>query len=90
MKAIKEVNPAQAYIDGMLLADFGVKNFNDTAVEWQIDKVKECAQKLKEAKIDQSLYAQMEKEELKRQLKLWMDSTTQGFKDKLKEEGRLV
>jgi hypothetical protein len=51
--------------------------------------VKECAQKLKEAEIDHSSLSQAEKEDQKRQWKLWLDSTTQGFKDKLKEEGRL-
>ena len=90
MKTIKDVNPAQAYIEGMLWAAYGVKIINGTVAEWQIDKVKECAQKLKEAEIDHSSLAQMEKEEQKRQWKLWLDSTTQGFKDKLKEEGRLI
>lgn len=32
----------------------------------------------------------MKKENLKRQLKQWIDATTHGFKDKLKEEGRMV
>ena len=89
-KTIKDVNPAQAYIEGMLWAAYGVRIINGTVAEWQIDKVKECAQKLKEAEIDHSSLAQMEKEEQKRQWKLWLDSTTQGFKDKLKEEGRLI
>ena len=52
MKAIKDVNPAQAYFEGMLLAAYGVKIFSDSVAEWQIDKVKECAKKLKEAEID--------------------------------------
>ena len=90
MKAIKDVNPAQTYFEGMLLAAYGVKVFSDSVAEWQIDKVKECAQKLKEAEIDHSSLILAEKDEQKRQWKLWMDSTAQGFKDKLKEEGRLV
>jgi hypothetical protein len=90
MKAIKDVNPAQTYFEGMLLAAYGVKVFSDSAAEWQIDKVKECAQKLKEAEIDHSSLTLAKKDEQKRQWKLWMDSTAQGFKDKLKEEGRLV
>lgn len=89
MKTIKDVNPAQAYIEGMLWAAYGVKNINGTVAEWQIDKVKECAQKLKEAEVDHSPLSQTEKEEQKRQWKLWLDTTTQGFKDKLKEERRL-
>ena len=90
MKAIKDVNPAQAYVEGMLWAAYGVKIINRTVAEWQIDKVKECAQKLKEAEIDHSPLTHTEKEEQKRQWKQWLDSTAQGFKDKLKEEGRLV
>lgn len=87
---MKEVTPAQAYLNGMLYAAFCVKVISCDAVEWQIDKVKECAQKLKEAEIDHSSLSQTEKEDEKRQLKQWMDSTAQGFKDKLKKEGRLV
>lgn len=75
MKAIKDVNPAQAYFEGMLLAAYGVKVFSDSVAEWQIDKVKECAQKLKEAEIDHSSLILAEKDEQKRQWKLWMDST---------------
>lgn len=89
METIKDVNPAQAYIEGMLWAAYGVKIINGTVAEWQIDKVKECAQKLKEAEVDHSPLSQTEKEEQKRQWKLWLDTTTQGFKDKLKEERRL-
>jgi uncharacterized protein YnzC (UPF0291/DUF896 family) len=90
MKTIKDVNPAQAYVEGMLWAAYGVKIINGTVAEWQIDKVEECAQKLKEAEIDNTPLTHTEKEEQKRQWKLWLDSTAQGFKDKLKEEGRLV
>lgn len=90
MKTIKDVNPAQAYIEGMLWAAYGVRIINGTVAEWQIDKVKECAHKLKEAEIDHSSLSQTEKKEQKRQWKLWLDTTTHGFKDKLKEEGRLV
>ena len=90
MKTIKDVNPAQAYIEGMLWAAYGVRIINGTVAEWQIDKVKECAHKLKEAEIDHSSLSQTEKEEQKRQWKLRLDSTTQVFKDKLKEERRLV
>ena len=89
MKTIKDVYPAQAYIEGMLWAAYGVRIINGTVAEWQIDKVKECAQKLKEVEIDHSSLSHTEKEEQKCQWKQWLDTTTQGFKDKLKEERRL-
>lgn len=90
MDANHNIDLAKAYFEGMLWAAYGVKIFSDSAAEWQIDQVKECAKKLKEAEIDHSTLTQIEKENLKHQWKLWIDATTHGFKDKLKEEGRLV
>ena len=90
MKTIKDVNPAQAYVEGMLWAAYGVKIFSCSVAEWQIDQVKECAKKLKEADIEHSALSQTEKENLKHQWKQWIDATTHGFKDMLKEERRLV
>ena len=43
MKTIKDVNPARAYIEGMLWAAYGVKIIYGSVAEWQIDNVKECA-----------------------------------------------
>lgn len=80
----------KAYLEGMLWAAYGVKIFSDSVAEWQIDYVKECAQKLNEAEIDHSSLTHTEKEEQKGQWKQWLDSTAQGFKDMLKEEGRLA
>ena len=37
MITIHEVNPAQAYCEGMLWTEFGVQIFRDNVVEWQID-----------------------------------------------------
>ena len=37
MNTIQEVNPAQAYFEGMLWAAFGVRIFSDNVAEWQID-----------------------------------------------------
>lgn len=71
-------------------AAYGVKIISGSAAEWQIDQVKECAKKLKEAEIEHSAHTQTEKENLKHLWKQWIDATTHGFKDKLKEEGRLV
>ena len=45
MRTIKDVNPAQAYFEGMLWAAFGVRIFSDNAAEWQIEAVKKYAKK---------------------------------------------
>ncbi len=84
------IDSARAYFEGMLLAAFGVKVFSDSVAEWQLDYVKEYAQKLKEADIDHSAFTPTEKENLKHQWKQRIDATAQGFKDMLKAEGRLT
>ena len=89
MKTINEVNPALAYLEGMLWAAFGVKVISCDAVEWQIDAVKECAKELKEKEIEHSSLSPTEKENQKRLWKQWIDETTKGFKDELKRAGRL-
>ena len=86
----RRIDTAKAYLEGMLWAAYGVKIISGSAAEWQIDQVKECAKKLKEADIDHSVLTQTEKDNLKHQWKQWIDATTHGFKDKLKEEGRLT
>ena len=90
MITIKDVNPAQAYLEGMLWAAYGVKVISGPVAEWQIDNVKESALKLKEAEIDHSSLSLTEKENQKHQWKQWLDTTTQGFKEVLRSEGRVV
>ena len=85
----ENVNPAKAYMDGMSLAAYGVSFIEDNASEWQIEAVKEYASKLKEAEIDHMAISPDEKEDMKHQWKLWLDATTDGFKDELKRVGRL-
>ena len=84
------IDTAKAYLEGMLWAAYGVKVISGSVAEWQIDQVKECAKKLKEAEIYHFTLTQTEKEYLNHQWKQWIDATTHGFKDKLKAEGRLV
>ena len=43
MKTIPNDNMAQAYLEGMLWAAFGVRIFSDNVAEWQIDAVKKYA-----------------------------------------------
>lgn len=90
MKTINEVNPALAYLEGMLWAAYGVKVITCDAVEWQIDAVKESAKELKEKEIEHLSLPPTEKENQKRLCKQWIDETTKGFKDELKRVGRIV
>lgn len=90
MSSTQCIDTARAYFEGLLLAAYGVKIFSDSVAEWQLDYVKECAKKLKEAEIDHSALTPTEKEEQKHQWKQWMDAIVQGFKDMLKAEGRLM
>ena len=89
MKTIGKVNPAQAYIEGMLWAAYGVKIFSENVAEWQIEAVKKYAKKLKEEEIEHSALTAAEKDEQKRLWKRWIDETTNGFKEVLKKEGRM-
>ena len=52
MRTIGKENTAQAYIDGMLWAAFGVRIFSENVAEWQIEAVKKYAKKLKEEEIE--------------------------------------
>ena len=90
MELKKEVNPAIAYLEGMLWAAYGVKVISCDAVEWQIDAVKECAKELKEKEIEHSSLSPTEKENQKRLWKQWIEETTKGFKDELKRAGRMA
>ena len=89
MITIQDVNPAQAYLEGMLWAAFGVRIFSDNVAEWQIDAVKKYAKKLKDEEIEHSELASAEKESQKQLWKQWLDETTKGFKDVLRREGRM-
>lgn len=89
MITIKDVNPAQAYLEGMLWAAYGVKVISGPVTEWQIEAVKKYAKKLKEEEIEHSALTPAEKDEQKRLWKQWIDETTKGFKEVLKKEGRM-
>ena len=90
MNTIKEFNPAQAYMEGMLWAAYGVKVISCDAVEEHIEAAKEYAKKRKEVEIDNSTLSPTEKENQKRLWEQWIDETTKGFKDELKRAGRIV
>jgi len=86
MNTIQEVNPAQAYCDGMLWAAFGVRIFRDNVAEWQIDTVKKYAKKLKNEEIEHSEIAPTEKEHQKWLWEQWIDETTKWFKKVLRRD----
>lgn len=90
MNIINGVDPAQTYINGMSWAAYGATIFSCSIAEWQLDFMKEYAKKRKVAEIDYSALTSTEKEEQKHQWKQWLDATTQGFKDVLRAERRLV
>lgn len=81
---------AKFYLDGMLWAAFGSSLCFGKVAEWQVDSVKKCASILKEAEIDHLVLSDAEKEEIKNQWKQYLDTYTQGFKDELRREGRMV
>ena len=88
MELKKEINPALAYLEGMLWAAYGVRVISCDTVEWQIDAVKECAKKLKE-KDEHSSLSPTEKKNQKRLWKQWIDEKAKGIKDELKRVGRM-
>lgn len=90
MNTIQNINTAQAYLEGMLWAAYGVKLIGGFVSEWQIDVVKKYAKKLKEEEIDHSSLPSVEKENQKKQLEQWFEATAQGLKDELRREGRLL
>ncbi len=89
MKTFPNDNMAQAYLEGMLWAAFGVRIFSDNVAEWQIDAVKKYAKKLKDEEIEHAELALAEKENQKKLWKQWLDETTKGFKEVLRREGRI-
>lgn len=90
MNTIKDANPAQAYMVGMLWAAFGERAFNCDAVKEHIEAAKEYAKKRKEEEIDNSMLSPTKKENQKKLWKQWIDETTKGYKDELKRAERLI
>lgn len=80
----------KAYFDGVLWAAYGSKLLDGKVEEWKIDLVKESALHFKEAEIEHSWLSPQEQGELKQQWKQELDAYTQGFKDVLKRENRLL
>lgn len=85
----KPVSLISPYFRGAAEAAFGVFLFGGFYTEEQIDMVKAAVSRFRESEIDQSSLPQQEKEGLKQQWKQWLELYVRGFKDLLKQQGRL-
>ena len=83
-------NPFGAYYAGAFRAAIASCFIGGRISEQQIDFVKEVVAKFREAEIDHLQLPDSDKEELKRQCKLWLEATTQGIKDELRAQGKLL
>ena len=84
------LNPFGPYYAGALRTAIASCFINGRISEQQIDFVKEVISKFREAEIDHLAILPSEKENLKSQWKQWLDATTQGIKDELRTEGKLI
>ena len=84
------INPFGPYYAGAFRTAITSCFINGKITEQQIDFIKEVISKFREAEIDHLAISASEKEELKSGWKQWMEATTQGIKDELRAEGRLI
>ena len=84
-----EVNLFGAYFEGAFLAAIASCFINGRISEQQIDAAKEIISRFKEYEIEHTAIMPEKKEELKRQLKQFLDAKIQGLKDKLRAQGKL-
>lgn len=82
-------NPFGAYYAGAFRAAIASCFIGGRISERQIDFAKEVVSKFREAEIDHLPLPDFDREEMKRQWKLWLDATTRGIKDELRGEGKL-
>lgn len=82
-------NPFGAYFEGAFRAAIASCFIGGRISEQQIDFVKEVVSRFREAEIDHLSLPDSDREEMKRQWKLWLDATTRGIKDELRGEGKL-
>ena len=83
-------NPLGAYFEGAFRAASASCFIGGRISEQQIDFVKEVVSRFREAEIDHLSFPDSDREEMKRQWKLWLDATTRGIKDELRGEGKLM
>ena len=84
-----ETNYLGAYLEGAFRAAIASGFINGKISEQQIDIMKEAFSKSREYEIEHFAILPEKKEELKRQLKQFLDAKIQGLKDKLRAQGKL-
>ena len=85
-----ETNYLGAYLEGAFRAAIASGFINGKISEQQIDIMKEAFSKSREYEIEHFAILPEKKEELKRQGKLGLEATTQGRKDELRAQGKLL
>lgn len=79
-----------AFCEGNFYAQLGEKLTNGKVTEQELDLAKETAQKCIEQKIAYSCFDEKQKQEMKENFHEWADTVSQGFKQRLRESGRLI
>lgn len=78
------------YLQGIFWANLGLNMFNAIVSEKELDTAKDAAERLLEQHIDELPLSRNEKERVKRERKAENEVLMRGFKDTLKQAGKLV
>ena len=78
------------YLQGIFWTNLGLNMFNVTVFEKDLDSAKEAAERLLEQHIDELSLTINEKDRIKRERKAENEVLMRGFKDTLKQAGKLV
>lgn len=78
------------YLQGIFWANLGLNMFNVTVFEKDLDPAKESAERLLEQHIGELSLTINEKDRIKRERKAENEVLMRGFKDTLKQAGKLV
>lgn len=80
----------KAFCEGYFCAQLGEKLTNGKVTEQELDLAKETAQKCIVQKIAYSGFDEKQKQKMKENFHEWADTVSQGFKQRLRESGRLI
>ena len=87
---MSDANIISNYLQGIFWANLGLNMFNVTVFEKDLDSAKEAAERLLEQHIDELSLTIHEKDRIKRERKAENEVLMRGFKDTLKQAGKLV